>query len=138
MGEQPQVEDRTQIVRDFAGQVVQSTSKVYSNIDQEIIMITEDKVRLCLIEHLSRMEKRRAWLTPLGILLTVIAVLPTTTFQDFLSINAATWKAMFIIAGIISAIWLVKSLWEARFVSTSIYDVVADIKRTSITRETTR
>ena len=126
--------EHSQIVRDFAGQLIQDSSKVYSNLGQEIILTTEDKMRLCLIEHLSRTERRNAWITPLGVLLTIVVVFPTTTFRDFMLIEAETWKAMFMIAGILCAIWLIKSLLNAR-VSTSVDDVVADIKQTGYGRE---
>jgi hypothetical protein len=115
----------------FASQFMQDTSKVYSNLGQEIIITTEDKIRLCLMKHLSQMEKRNAWIAPLGILLTIAIVFPTTTFRDFFFLTADTWKAIFVISGLISAAWLIRTLWEAR-VSSSLTDVVINIKASGI------
>lgn len=79
--------------------------KIYDNLGQEVIMTTEDKARICLLEHLRYLEKRRGWSTPLAILLTVIVTIVTTEFKD-VGFGASTWQAIFVIAGIIAAIWL--------------------------------
>ncbi len=50
-------------------------SKVYRNLSQEVIITTEDKVKLCLIEHLKKMENKKEWLIPLGILIPLIITL---------------------------------------------------------------
>ena len=117
----------------FAGQLIQKESKVYLNVGQEFIVTTDDKIRLCLSDHLSRMEKRRAWITPLGILLTILIVFPTTTFRAFI-FSAETWQAIFIICAVVLFGWLLHSVLQAR-VSTSIDDVMADIKRTAVVHE---
>ena len=117
----------------FAGELIQKTSKIYLNLGQEFILTTDDKFRLCLNKHLSRVEKRKAWMTPFGILLAILIVFPTTTFQPFVC-SAETWEAAFIISGLISLGWLIRSIWQAR-VSTSTDDVMADIKRTAIAHE---
>lgn len=114
----------------FAGELIQKTSKIYLNLGQEFIWTTDDKVRLCLNKYLSRVEKRKAWVTPLGILLTILIVFPTTTFQPFVC-SGETWEAAFIISGLISLVWLIRSIWQAR-VSTSVDDVMVDIKRSAI------
>ena len=117
----------------FAGQLIQKESRVHLNVGQEFIVTTDDKIRLCLSDHLSRMEKRRAWITPLGIFLTLLIVFPTTTFRAFI-VGAETWQALFIICAVISLCWLLYSVYQAR-VSTSINEVMADIKRTAIVGE---
>lgn len=133
MSTPPHDADPTRILMGFASQFMQDTSKVYSNLGQEIIITTEDKIRLCLIEHLSRMEKRNAWIAPLGILITIIIVFPTTTFREFLFFSADTWKAIFVISGIIAVVWLARALLQAR-ISSSLTDVVRNIKATGITQ----
>jgi predicted Na+-dependent transporter len=131
MNRPPQDAGQDRFLLGAASQYMQDSSKVYFNLGQEIIISTDDKIRLCLIEHLSRMEKRKAWIAPLGILLTIIIVFPTTTFKEFLSLSADTWKAIFIIGGLLSAVWLIRSLWEAR-ISSSLDDVVKSIKASGI------
>jgi len=87
-------------------------SRVHWNVAQEVITITEDKLKLCLSQYLKRAEKKRGWATPLGILLPIVLTLVTTTFKDF-GLDAATWRAMFIIGGLLTFFWLVKSLSDA-------------------------
>ena len=124
--------EQSQIVN-FAGQLIQQTSKVHFNLEQEFILTTDDKIRICLTDHLSRMEKRTSWIAPLGVLLAILVVFPTTTFKSFI-VSAETWEAIFIISAILSFVWLIKNLWQAR-VSTSMDKVIDDIKRTALAHE---
>jgi hypothetical protein len=124
--------EQSQIVN-FAGQLIQQTSKVHFNLEQEFIFTTDDKIRICLTDHLSRMEKRTSWIAPLGVLLAILVVFPTTTFKSFI-VSAETWEAIFIISAILSFVWFIKNLWQAR-VSTSMDKVIDDIKRTALTHE---
>jgi hypothetical protein len=137
MNKSPFKADQVSVLMGVASQFIQDTSKVYSNLGQDIIITTDDKIRLCLIEHLSKMEKKNAWIAPLGILLTIIIVFPTTTFREFLFLSADTWKAIFIIGGIISFVWLIRTIIQAR-VSSSLADVVKSIKESGITKNIDR
>ena len=69
--------------------------RVDNSVGQEIIVTTADKARLCLIEAMDRMERRRAWIAPAGILATLLVVFPTTTFQDFLAFQENTGRPHF-------------------------------------------
>jgi hypothetical protein len=104
-------------------------SEVHLNVSQEVIVTTEDKIRLCLSEHLGKMEKRKSWITPLGILLTIIVTLSTSNFIDKL-FKAATWQAVFVIAGVISLIWLIYAIKDA-LKSEKVEDIVAELKKDS-------
>ena len=112
---------------EFARRVVQQDSRIHLNLGQEFIFTTEDKLRLCLTSHLHRVEARRSWIAPLGILVTILVVIPSTTFKTFL-FSPDTWTAIFTIAGISSLIWLIRSAIKAR-VSASLDTVVAEIKK---------
>ena len=89
-----------------------NVSDVHLNVSQEVIVTTEDKIRLCLSKHLNRMEKKKNWIAPLGILLTVIVTLSTSDFSDKL-FKAATWQAVFVISGVVSFIWLIIAAKDA-------------------------
>ena len=89
--------------------------KVHKNTDQDYIITTEDKARLCLAKYSSRLGKRRSWIAPLGILIAIILAIVTTTFKDF-GLEAEVWKALFIISAIIVFGWLlyaVKESWHS-------------------------
>ena len=82
---------------------------VHSNLQQEVIQVTEDKLKLILNEHLANMEQRKSWVAPLGILITILLVFSTTTFKKAY-FEASTWEAFFIMAGILTTAWLVRNI----------------------------
>lgn len=102
---------------------------VHSNLDQEIIQITEDKLRLVLKEHIELVERRKEWIAPLGVLMAVVTAFVTSTFRDAY-LKAATWEAVFLVTGVLSAAWLVRSIRLA-FLSPSADDLVQKIKNKS-------
>jgi hypothetical protein len=104
-----------------------SVSEVHLNVSQEVIITTEDKVQLCLSKHLKRMEKKKGWIAPFGVLLTIIVTLVSSTFKD-MGLDAATWKAIFIITGIISFVWLVYSV-DAAMKSEKVEDIISELKK---------
>ena len=117
---------QSRIVTDvLAEQIVQETT-AHINLSQDTIIITEDKMRLCLMTHLQKAERRYAWLGPAGILATLLATFATTTFHDYY-LPAAVWSAIFIVAAILTAGWLIKSLWQARGAAT-VDDLVSQMK----------
>ena len=85
-------------------------SAFHDNIDQEIITVTCDRLKLRLLEHLGNVEGRRAWFAPLGVLLTTLAALLTASFTTFLGVDGAIWHAVFIMSMAGSAVWLMVSL----------------------------
>ena len=91
----------TPLPDDLAARFIQEDSNVTYNLGQNVIVTTEDKIRLCLTKHLQRIEQKNSWAVPLGILLTILIIFPTTTFKDFI-VSAEVWQAIFIISGIIS------------------------------------
>lgn len=88
-----------------------------------------DKLRLCLTQRLEAMERRREWIAPAGILVTLILTLASTSFRDFI-LPKDTWGAIFILASVACLAWLGHSLWRLRGCP-SVEDVVAEIKRGS-------
>jgi len=102
-------------------------AKLSVNVSQELIITTEDKVRLCLLQHLGRIEQRNGWITPLTLLLTIIVTLFSATFKDFI-ISAATWNAIFIIVAFVTSIWLIFAAFKA-IKSEKIEDVINLLKK---------
>lgn len=104
-----------------------TVSDVHLNVSQELIVTTEDKIKLCLSEHLKKVEKRKSWIAPLGILITVVITLCTATFKT-LYLEASTWNAIFVLTGIISFIWFIVSFIGACR-SLDLEDVVGKLKK---------
>ena len=81
---------------------------VTKNISSTIICVSEDKLELLLKEFCSDVEKKREFVTPLSLILTIIATLTTATFKDTI-IPASVAQAIFIIVLAICCVWLIKS-----------------------------
>ncbi|MGW5098953.1 hypothetical protein [Streptomyces sp. NPDC004100] len=104
-------------------QVSVPTTHVYMNTQQEVIIVTKDKARLCLHDALGNMRKKDAWVAPFGILISIGFSLLTSDFKKVIGVSADGWKTVFIVAGAISLFFLLKALWNMRR-SVEVEDVV--------------
>ena len=111
---------------DSSNLVMSIDCEIYSNLNQHIIYITEDRLKLCLIENLRKIEKKYSWIAPLGILIAIITTCVTATFKDNI-LSSQTWETTFIIGGIATFIWLIVALKHA-FVKINLDHVISDIK----------
>lgn len=85
---------------------------VYQNIDQKLITITEDKLRLILIDYENQKNILSDWISPFGILITLIITWVTTDFREALGLSKDCWQAVFVIATLIVLLWLFKTIWH--------------------------
>jgi hypothetical protein len=109
---------------------LETISELYlTNLPQDVITTTEDKVRLTLSDYLKKMEKKRAWLTPMSLLISFTLTLMMSGFKNW-GLSADTWKAIFIIGDIIFFGWLVYAVIES-FRSVKLDDVIAELKKHS-------
>lgn len=83
---------------------------IHKNVNQEIIITTEDKIKLVLISTREILNSQRDWWTPAGLLLSFIATLSTADFKDALTVPKEFWHAIFVLLTIASAVWLLISL----------------------------
>lgn len=89
---------------------------IHKNVDQEIIYITTDKTRICLMKHWDYLSKSNDWVAPACTLATTSTTLYTATFISTI-FNAAYLQALYTFAAIGSLIWLLYSLikkWQRR------------------------
>lgn len=84
--------------------------EVHSNIAQEVIEITSDKLRIILKDHLDQVECKKRWATPASLLVAILLVFCTANFRDAFGVSADTWQAVFIIGGGMCFLWLVNDL----------------------------
>lgn len=106
-------------------------STVHLNVKQNVIITTEDKVRLCMSDHAERLARRWSWMTPLSLVVTIILVLLTSEFHDFLGVPKATWHALFLLVCLVTLGWLVLAAIGAIRTSTSIDCIVDELKEAS-------
>jgi hypothetical protein len=93
----------------LAENIVQNTD-MSLNLGGRIIMCTEDKVRLAVLNHLSRMQDAHDWWAPCGVLVSILLVFVTADFKLAFGLSAATWTAVFLIAAVLSVAWLIRAL----------------------------
>lgn len=96
---------------------VLGSSNVVTNISQEYLITTIDKVKLCLLEHQGDLRAQSGWILPTGIFIPVVATLVAAQFNDFLGLSAAVWNAIYLLAAFISGVWLLNALrkaWRSR------------------------
>lgn len=103
-------------------------SEIYLNTSVEVIIISIDKVKLCLKDHLSRLGKKHSWMTPFAICVTIFLTIATAEFKTkTFGLSGPTWNAIFVIVGLLSLSWLVIAVVAAWRVET-IDDVVGKLK----------
>src|SRR5216683_1703617 len=68
--------------------------RVHSSLEQEVIVTTCDKLRLCLGRHQNILSTRTSWIAPLGLLLTFVTAMIAADFKDVL-LSPENWKAAF-------------------------------------------
>lgn len=107
-----------------------NVSDIHLNVSQKVIITTEDKVRLCLLEHLNQIGRKGSWIAPLGIFIAIGATLVASSFKEnVLLLPADTWHAIFVIMGVLSFVWLVYS--SIRALMSKKIDFVEELKKGS-------
>lgn len=121
-----EIEDSNNAGRFILGDLSQ-VNEVHMNVSQNVIVITEDKLRLHLSSGVKRMERKNVWIAPLGIFLAIMLPFLTADFKDFF-LKAATWQAVFVIAAVLSFIWFLLAIFQ-RIKSETIDDLIEKIKK---------
>ena len=104
--------DETAPSRVMIDEEMLNASSYHTNISQNFIVITEDKIRLCLIKYQNILKLRNDWIAPAGIFIALIATLVVASdFKEFLGISPEGWKTFFIFGMIASFVFLLKSLF---------------------------
>ncbi len=97
----------TNLEKEFSGTVT-----VHTNLDQEVIITTKDKIKLALSETKDILESKRLWTTPLGTFLSLFVTLLTADFKEkSFGLTSSVWQAIFVISSIVSIGYLIKSLY---------------------------
>ena len=109
---------------------ISEEKQVNTDLEQEGILVTEDRIRLCIGEHLKKLERRKGWIAPLVAFAILAVTLATATFRDF-GLNATVWEILFLTGFFVSLVWLAVSAVEARHPA-NIEDVIGRLKNSSI------
>jgi hypothetical protein len=85
-------------------------SVVHTNVGQEVMVTTGDKLRLCLRDHADALRSKTEWQTPAGMFIAFVATLVASDFKKFLELSADFWRAIFTGGAVLSGFWLLRSL----------------------------
>jgi hypothetical protein len=96
----------------LTAQMIQ-TSTVTMNIGQKTIVVTEDRLELCLMKNFPKVVSKEEILAPIGFVLTIAITLTTSEFKDKW-LSKSTWQAMFVVALIASFGWTIGALLRLR------------------------
>jgi hypothetical protein len=109
---------------------METISELYlTSLPQDVITTTEDKLRLALMRYLKKMEKKKGWLTPMGLTISLTLTLMMSAFKNW-GLTADTWKAIFILGDGASIIWFIFAVIES-LRSVKLDDVIAELKKHS-------
>ena len=86
---------------------------IYQNTEQNVISITEDKLKVILLEYKEKNKLFYSWTTPLGIFISCLLATITSNFVDTLGLSASTWQAVFIMSTIGTGGWLIYAIYYA-------------------------
>ncbi|WP_025041159.1 hypothetical protein [Nitrosospira briensis] len=104
-----------------------SATEVSINTSTSVIVTTEDKLKLVLLEWQQTRVGRDAWIAPVGIFISIFMTLLTADFRKFL-LAAAVWEAIFYVALILVFGWLIYTL-KVRPKNKSRDDFIRQIKK---------
>lgn len=126
----PGNENTGALIQNSIGDQFTQDSKVHINLAQDVIVITEDRFRLCLIGHTGRLAARERWIAPVSLFATFIVVFSTAEFRPFV-FPAATWQAVFVICACASLVWSVVAVIKAVRTDTKLDTLVSEVKKSS-------
>jgi hypothetical protein len=106
----PNNTSKTGISVDFSDELSKNLT-IHKNVKQEIIITTEDKIKLVLIKSKEILTSQRDWWTPCGLFISVITTLITSNFEDSLGLTKELWHALFLVLAIVSGGWLVRATY---------------------------
>lgn len=117
---------KTYVEDKLSDEILQSSS-IHWNVKSEFVMITEDKLELCLKKYNDSLKKSNDWITPLSIFITLLLAILTADFKDFI-FSGTMWKAIFIVSMVISIYKIILAV-KNHINKMDIEEVIAEIKK---------
>jgi hypothetical protein len=84
--------------------------KIHKNLTRDIILTTEDKLRLVLIGHRDILATKREWIAAGSLALSLLTTILLTSFEDKLGLSADVWQAAYAFFFVLAFVWLISSL----------------------------
>ncbi len=84
--------------------------KIHKNLTQDVILTTQDKLRLVLIEHRDALSSKREWISAASLALSFLSTILLANFKDGLGLNADTWRALYGLFFALAMVWFINAL----------------------------
>jgi len=94
-------------------------SAVHVNLRQDMIVVTEDRLRLDLNKFSNSTRNRNEWHAPVGMLMTEVATFVTASFHDTIGISGQQWQTVFRTLIVLTVFWLLAALIRGRGASST-------------------
>lgn len=98
-----------------------------SEISVSVISIPEDRLENILIKHVKKIERSKAFIGSSGLFIALVTTFVTSEFKD-VGLASETWKGIFIVALIISFIYMVRVIWNCIKNRVNVDKIMSDIK----------
>lgn len=115
-------------IQETVGDKFTSHTSFHYNLDQDVLVVTEDRFRLRLNEYRSSLLSNRNWINPLLLLISLLLMFSTSDFHDRFYISSNTWQAVFLIITAGSCVWLFYTIYKAATNKMSVDKFVASLK----------
>lgn len=104
-------------------------NKSISNIQSNIISITEDKLENKLNKHISKIKKSHDWIGAAGVFFTIVIALLTSQFKTVLGFGAEFWFHLFCFGAVFSFGYLCYTIFNAYKNNTNVSIIISNIKQ---------
>lgn len=83
---------------------------VYQNITQDVVFITKDKLELVLIKAEKCLSQKKAWIAPLGLVVSCLLSILSADFKNFF-FPSSVWYSIFIMTTFICFFWFCYTIY---------------------------
>ena len=111
---------------------VTQKSRVYLNVGDDYIVISENNLRESLRCHKDQLADSSSWQTPVLFLLTLASIFATADFKDALGVKAPTWEALHILLIILAVVWSFSAVIKSFKANPSTDRLVVELKKESL------
>lgn len=105
-----------------------TVANIISNMEVNVIKITEDKLVNILTAHVQRIRKSNDWIGAVALSLTLVIVLLTSEFKSFGFVNGNTIQGIFFSGLVVSLAYTIRVIYNCWKNSDSVENIVKDIK----------
>lgn len=98
-----------------------------SEISVSVISIPEDRLENILIKHVKKIERSKDFIGSSGLFIALVTTFVTSEFKD-VGLASETWKGIFIVALIVSFIYMVRVIWNCIKNRVNVDKIMSDIK----------